>query len=377
MKIAIRTADTRAQELCEKLRAEDNIEVVCYIDKKCSVGQVGSLPVYSVYSALSAYENNDFDKILIPTYFWGGGYKFCRELYEELVCTGYNSKDILFISLEYCCNKSKKLELIEFESLNYMSRLEFHITHRCNLNCAGCCHFVPLVPEEEKDIDFDKIKKDLFQLKSKVDHIYELLILGGEPLLCDNLSDCVKLCRQLWPFAEIGIITNGLLVTRMEETLIKTIKENNVVLTVTYYPSIKKIYGEMEMFLRENGIPFRIDTRTHMNPTLHEDNEHKMFVENLSKVCACWELYDGKIFPCPESAFISYFNKYFGEKYPDGIGVSIYEEMTFTDFVNRIETKQGLCDYCNMWCAEGLDCERKTGPQKFCVSNKKIEEWVM
>jgi len=106
----------------------------------------------SPFKAKELYEKGELDKIIIPT---------CLEMdiamdtylkYERL---GFKSEDICFAPISlYYGKEPDEHELITIKNLTYAQHLEFHLTHRCNLNCGGCNHFIPCIPKEE-EIDYD------------------------------------------------------------------------------------------------------------------------------------------------------------------------------------------------------------------------------
>jgi len=57
----------------------------------------------------------------------------------------------------------------------------YEIVHHCNLNCKGCDHCAPIA--EEEFVSVEQIIKDLTLLKSRFFNIFQLGIMGGEPLL--------------------------------------------------------------------------------------------------------------------------------------------------------------------------------------------------
>ena len=90
----------------------------------------------------------------------------------------------------------------------HLDSLDVHIVDRCNLNCKGCCALSPVAGEWFLEIS--EAKKDLFELSRKV-RIFQIGLIGGEPLLHPKLIDLIQIVREAYPKASVVITTNGIL----------------------------------------------------------------------------------------------------------------------------------------------------------------------
>lgn len=91
---------------------------------------------------------------------------------------------------------------------------EFYITNVCNLNCENCNRF--------NNFNFTgherwKSHCDEYQQWSKIFDINRIGILGGEPMLNPDFLNWVQGVADLWPSADIVIITNGTQLHRWPE----------------------------------------------------------------------------------------------------------------------------------------------------------------
>ena len=85
--------------------------------------------------------------------------------------------------------------------------------------------FRPRTPEDISDEDF---KKYVLRLKQIIHHIDVFQFLGGEPLLQDDIGECIKFLHCVYPITKIVIYTNGLLIKSMSDELLQIIKDYNV-----------------------------------------------------------------------------------------------------------------------------------------------------
>lgn len=372
MKVCIKTAGYTGRRMYEILKEEKSITVVSFTDNDVEKwGQyIDDIPIESVLTVFEKYKAKEVDKILIGTEM---PVKLCRAMYKELIEIGFGKNDVLFVPIEYLKQDEKSCCLIAYESFNYLQYLEFHLTNKCNLNCAGCSHFVPLVPQED-EIDFDELKRDMVQLKKRVNHISVIRIMGGEPLLSSHLAECCQIVRRLYPYSHVVVATNGALVKKnVNGELLQVFRQERIVLDVTCYPPLYERYPEIAEYLKLNSLPFHMDIRWGMCPVLHPDNKHKFRQESVELTCECVNLYKGNLYPCPMIAFISYFNKYFDQKYPEEVGADIYRETNFEEMYQELFAVRKLCDYCNNY-----DMFENYNRRKFCLVSEKprMEQWI-
>ena len=119
--------------------------------------------------------------------------------------------------------------------------VEYHLVDSCNLKCAGCSHYSSLI-DDNVYIPLDFIIKDLTLLKNKVgDKLKWLRLLGGEPLLHPNINECLVKIRELFPKVSISIVTNGILLKKINEEFYNICYENKIELCISNYGIIKDL----------------------------------------------------------------------------------------------------------------------------------------
>lgn len=112
--------------------------------------------------------------------------------------------------------------------------LDVHICDHCNLNCKGCEHYSSLAKPSFADLDV--IERDLRRLSELFENIEQIYLLGGEPLLHERVNDFVNMTREIFPRTRLYLMTNGILVTRMNEDFWKTLSKANCTLLCDSYP---------------------------------------------------------------------------------------------------------------------------------------------
>lgn len=238
--------------------------------------------------------------------------------------------------------------LIPYEESSQMFYLEVHAADHCNLNCKGCMHFSPLVRENVFP-DFNRLSKDIHHLRKFIKHIEIIRILGGEPLLNPELEKYICLLRDVYPFSNINIVTNGILIEKMSTSLCDIIREKSIHIHVSLYPPVENRKERIEAFLKQKKIIFQISDRigkftsTYRNEAFRD----KMLAKEQCDIF-CNNLRDGKISCCPNIMYTHYYNECFGDKYPveDGM-IDIYEIKSAKDLHQRLNEPVSLCEYCD------------------------------
>ena len=133
--------------------------------------------------------------------------------------------------------------------------LDIEVTEHCNLNCKSCGSFAPLADEEY--VDINELASDLKRLSElSAGEVHHINILCGEPLLHPEITKIIEIVRHYFPYGNIYLVTNGVLLNRMDESFWQQCKQSNIVIEPTQYP-IKINYDEIQdMEFLSRPIPF-------------------------------------------------------------------------------------------------------------------------
>jgi organic radical activating enzyme len=268
------------------------------------------------------------------------------------------------------------------------SPVGFYITHVCNLTCSQCGNFnnhtlkgyyqwsdyVDAIERYSKEIDFKFID-----------------ILGGEPLLHPGLKDWCRGIRELWPDAEIKLLTNG---TRIAATpgLYQILQEYNIILVISLHYNEESIVNNVTEFLHgpittevtgwganptyssyklltdQNNVRVRLIKHDKFLKTSHFTNNQffKSDPVKAHSVCLaseCFEIRDGKFYKCSLMPAILNVNQQLGLNLnSDVIGLlEQYEPMQADwsyerkkEFINNLNQPMPQCRMCpdqRIWSA--------------------------
>ena len=247
------------------------------------------------------------------------------------------------------------------------------VTEHCNLNCKGCGSFMPLADEEY--IDLDELEKDyrrLADLSGGVMH--HINLLGGEPLLHKDIKNIMKMTREYFPIGNINLVTNAILLPKMDDDFWNVCHMEKITICPTKYP-IKIDFDELEAKARQENVEYK-----YFGDMTEENWIHKVMdmsgsrFENCSFMyCAnaneCPVLKSGKIFPCPTARHIDKFNKSFGTdlKICEQDYIDIYKIDKLEEIMEFLTKPIPFCRYCNTPAIK---------KSKWEISKKEIGEWI-
>jgi hypothetical protein len=246
--------------------------------------------------------------------------------------------------------------------------METHLTNHCNLKCKYCTHFSSI--SKEWYLNLEEFEKDINCLSEKVD-VYQLILLGGEPLLHKNIIDFLRISRIYFPISRIKILTNGILLPAMTEEFWQSCVSNNIEISLSLYPALKDKWDDYTSLLEKYGLTGEVFLRDYfhnlsLSSTPINDKE---FSFSSCETERCTTLKDGKLYVCEADAYLNDFNEYFGKNLPQSKGIDIYSKSSKE--IDK-ELKQGceLCKYCDVK-------KRYEKLQKWDFSKREITEWLV
>ncbi len=249
-------------------------------------------------------------------------------------------------------------------------RVEINLIDACNLKCRGCTHFASLF-HGDSVYPLENYRDDLLRLK-RIGTAARLRLLGGEPFLLGKLEEYLYFARDIFPEADIEIVTNGLLIPETREETLSAIKQCGISIAVSPYKPTLQIKNRIADRLNAYGIPWQLEGEEiqwfSRNLTLRGCHDPELSsAECLS--AACLFLRKGRLHKCPvdglKREFCGHYN--LGLE-PEG-GISIYEDK---DMVYQAIKDYALkpIDGCR-YCAERPEFIPWT-----VKANPALEDWL-
>lgn len=248
---------------------------------------------------------------------------------------------------------------------------EIHITDHCNLNCKGCAHFSNLCPPTFADLgEFEADMRGMARLFSGVRQIY---LLGGEPLLHPQVAGFVRSARAIFPDTRISLMTNGVLVTRMNEEFWTALAQTGVILLCDSYP-INLPVAEIDRLGQEHGvtvewtIPRKEFFKIPIDPAGgHDAAESFAACQGFNN---CPIVRDGRLYPCAYAAFADVFADRFGLEGIDATSadsISVRDETDGNAVMDFLLQPIPWCAHCDMASREFYEWGR---------SSRSLDEWT-
>lgn len=378
---AIYGAGNKALEICSILdKYMDNIEVCFAIEGK-TLSKIGTklywdaqqayLNIISVPSMERMYREHDIDIIIFP-----GTYHIFDIEEIEKICRerGVRDEDLYVVPADILMKKKLEEEdiphiLTQHNMLRQICHLDIHILDNCNIACKGCSHFSTLV-EGKVQLTVKEYARNLARLKELVPSICNIAVLGGEPLLHPDLSEMIHITRSQYPYANIRVVTNGILLLQMSSQLIEQLKRENIGINISLYPAMEGKLEEWQNFLKEKQIQHKISYCGDFERRLAE--QPIFDGEKTTQRCGHDMCLRGNLIGrCAMALFSDYFNKRFPGVFPDSPGIDIFEEQDGLELIKKLSQALPLCNYC---CARDFHYEKWELLKK---GEEKKEDWLI
>lgn len=250
--------------------------------------------------------------------------------------------------------------------------IEYNIVGHCNLNCKGCSHFSNIQKEKEF-VDVNEFGSDLERLASLFTKIRRIRILGGEPLLHPQFDEIIKIARKKLPDTMIDVVTNGLLLNRLDETSMKNLRDNNVTLIVSVYKPVEKIKNDIIKKLEDENVKYILwDKKIEFRRQLTNQKRKSAFLSYIScDIKKCVGMKNGKIGKCPMSLYMYRYNNRFSKDFHDDECMDLYnKDITAKDIIDFTKRPIQLCKYCSAQ-HEMFDWEIQN------YDDSKAEDWIL
>ena len=246
----------------------------------------------------------------------------------------------------------KKKNLIKKENPVF-PYIEIPIVAGCNLKCNNCSYFCNYI-DEVIFVKLEEFKNDIRVLTNKI-RTDCIRILGGEPLLHPNISEFLIETRKAFPETNIYLVTNGILLPKMNKEFWQTLIDYNIALDISYYPIWGDNFKEIINLLKEHKIiNYEVKDSTSFYDLINIKGNSDIKKTYNNCVCKKWiNLWEHKLYPCT-NAFRVFYNKKFNTKLDIPKGFDIYKESGENLYKKLLsEGKPSkACRFCNIYCKQ-------------------------
>ena len=135
--------------------------------------------------------------------------------------------------------------------------------------------------------------------------------MGGEPLLHPQVVEFCEITRSIFPKAEVVLVSNGILLSRLIDDDINRLNQSNIELCISNY-GLKLNWNQINKFQR-----YYFHGKTQMyNISLDPSGSQDIVLSylNCDLVQGKWLFFkDGRLYQCCIMANIDFFNQHFNE----------------------------------------------------------------
>lgn len=240
---------------------------------------------------------------------------------------------------------------MEQRVLNY---LEAKITEHCNLRCSVCCNFGNIAKKEEYGLQY--FENDFRRLNELGIKVKKLRLLGGEPLLSNNICEYINISRRYQPEADIHLVSNGLMIKEMPNNFFSILKKNNIQVQISNYPEPQNqdAINQSKLILKKNGLGY-IEYKPDFFEIDYNFSDANADVEKIFRRCnAIYNIenvYRGRIYKCARPISLRHYDEKYGTSYADiNGGFDIYNEsVTADEIFEFLNHPTETCKYCTLY----------------------------
>jgi len=254
--------------------------------------------------------------------------------------------------------------------------IQIHAAEHCNLGCKCCNAFSPIIEKCHANIEI--IKKDLTRLaKLTGGKLKSLTVSGGEPLLNPQLPEILEYARKCFPEIRLQIITNGALLENAPNNFWQACKNNNIIISLTYYPIDLNIEKIKEIAAANSVVITYQDDTDIREKTMYFsplDPSGKQNIKKSYRLCYmanyCFVLENGRLYTCPTIAHIEHFNIFFKQNFvvSERDYIDIYKAGNIDEITGFMRKPMPFCRYC--------DKKNRVSGLGWEVSKRDMSEWI-
>ncbi len=252
--------------------------------------------------------------------------------------------------------------------MKQLDYIEFWACRHCNLNCKGCSSAAPIC--EEWFLNPNDLKKDLNRLLELQIDIHNIHILGGEPLLHPDLVSILKVTKEIYPNCNLGLLTNGILLDKMNNEFWITCKELSIKLYVTFFPIMSIEHRKKIISLIDS---FELDAKYTDKKFFNKILNIKMIYsfDEITKNCGCKNavnLFNGCLARCPVPFVVPDLNRRFKSVFKLGGYINIYNAHSGDEIIDFLDKYNVGCYNCSAY--------REIVPWERASTYPQLEDWL-
>ena len=237
-----------------------------------------------------------------------------------------------------------------------ISNIDVHITTHCTLKCRDCSHHIPYYSKEAQHVmSLDEYKKYIEIMLKHIDKLYNVVLVGGEPMLHEDLKDFIKYSCTKKQIEQVLIITNGTIIPN--EEVLNSMKNPKVKVVISNYSINKSLKNskikELLNILKQEKIKYYYDEnfKFYRQPEINIKDKitDEIELNNNFYRCGfknCTNLGLGKVYPCAQAKYIETLDY---DMKKDSYVDLLNSKHLRKDFINFYKKNYfSVCECCDM-----------------------------
>lgn len=184
--------------------------------------------------------------------------------------------------------------------------IEIIASELCNLRCAGCSHGSVVAHRPPRDRT--KLEEDV-RILAQAYSADSLRVLGGEPLLRNDLEPVLKMLRKIGIAKRVVLVTNGILLHRVPGSVLRLADEVNLSLFPT---SVERLdVADLLHRATKEGWQLtitrfdRFRVPFSQKPSLDVALTQRVYNTcQLAHVWHCHTVQEGRFYKCPQATYL-------------------------------------------------------------------------
>jgi organic radical activating enzyme len=315
-----------------------------------------NLSVFSPEKAVSEVQSDDHILItvldiqdVVPTINkkfnnvkWSAMGQLIKNQKAHLNLTGYSDEFV-----EYTL---KAVELCHTNFLNknnkFLHSIDVVISEKCTLNCKDCANLMQYY-QDAKNISYEMVVRDFENLTSKIDHVFEVRLIGGEPFVNKDIYKIIDYFLNSSKITKLVIYTNATIPLKSE--FMKNYVTPKLIFSITDYGHLSKNTKKVTDLLHEMNIAYRaLPPNNWTDSAIIKDQKRSEegMIDIFDRCCGknLFTLMYGKLYRCP---FVSNAERLhaipFNEKNGVSLNASSEEIISYTSKIKYLPA----CNFCN------------------------------
>lgn len=244
----------------------------------------------------------------------------------------------------------KAVELCHKSFINkdrkFLHSVDVVISEKCTLNCKDCANLMPYF-EDAQNINYDMVVRDFENLVSKIEHVFEVRLIGGEPFVNKDIYRIIDYFLESTKITKLVIYTNATI--PLKANLMEKYVNPKLVFSITDYGDLSKNTKKVTGMLDEMNIAYRALPPNNWTDSAGIGDQKRTeegMIDIFERCCGknLFTIMYGKLYRCP---FVANAERLHAIPFDQRNGVSL--EGTIEEIVEYTNDIKYLpsCNFCN------------------------------